>query len=476
MARARPGQAPNPARPTPRRWLNCASTWRSGLWSGLVIPWIATMDIWSFDPRVISRNWHVGVSRTPVTKADHRRPPVRGFLILLGGLCLASSQVGAQSNDPIQARIQFNFSNPGARSLGMAGAFTARADDATAVYANPAGLIQLTQPEVSLDTRGWRFTNRVIDGGNQAQIGSSEGIGYSLTDDRAEALSFVSAFYPAKSRRWVAGVFRHEPARFRSEIRSEGTILTPRLSRGFIRPVDGFYDLRIENFGVAVGVRLGKRFSLGATLGQAHFELSSRLERWDKLRSEAANPNLPVDDTSGLRSPFGNAPENIILYWAQEQEGDDDLALVFGLLWQSGRQIEGVSVISAGAVYRQGPEFDFQAGMFGRIAGPGYISRLSPANPPPGCQAATGCEGVFKVPDVTGIGVSVRPGLRWLLAADLNRVEYSDLMDQALNSLGSDQGIVGTRIQPGTFELDDGNEYRAGVEYAWFRERRLPDV
>ena len=37
----------------------------------------------------------------------------------------------------------FEFNNPGARSRGMGGAFVGRADDATAVVANPAGLSQL---------------------------------------------------------------------------------------------------------------------------------------------------------------------------------------------------------------------------------------------------------------------------------------------------------------------------------------------
>ncbi len=49
--------------------------------------------------------------------------------------------------------------NPGARSLGLGGAFVALADDATAAYSNPAGLIQLTRPEISFELRGWGFEN-----------------------------------------------------------------------------------------------------------------------------------------------------------------------------------------------------------------------------------------------------------------------------------------------------------------------------
>ncbi len=47
--------------------------------------------------------------------------------------------------------IEFNFLNPGARSLGFGGAFAAVADDATAAFANPAGLVQLLRPEISVE-------------------------------------------------------------------------------------------------------------------------------------------------------------------------------------------------------------------------------------------------------------------------------------------------------------------------------------
>jgi long-subunit fatty acid transport protein len=55
--------------------------------------------------------------------------------------------------------FQFNFNNPGARALGMGGAFVAVADDATAVIANPAGLVILQRPELSAEVKFTRFTN-----------------------------------------------------------------------------------------------------------------------------------------------------------------------------------------------------------------------------------------------------------------------------------------------------------------------------
>src|SRR5436309_12861083 len=52
--------------------------------------------------------------------------------------------------------LQFNFGNPGARSLGMGGAFLGLADDASAAEANPAGLTILRKPEITVDGRNYQ--------------------------------------------------------------------------------------------------------------------------------------------------------------------------------------------------------------------------------------------------------------------------------------------------------------------------------
>ena len=71
---------------------------------------------------------------------------------ILFALFLLATSAGAQTG-PLT--FEFSFSNPGARSLGLGGAFAALADDATAAFANPAGLVQLVRPEVSIEGRSW---------------------------------------------------------------------------------------------------------------------------------------------------------------------------------------------------------------------------------------------------------------------------------------------------------------------------------
>jgi long-subunit fatty acid transport protein len=56
---------------------------------------------------------------------------------------------------PAQTTIEPPTVNPGARSLALGGAFVALADDATAAFANPSGLMQLVRSEISVELRTW---------------------------------------------------------------------------------------------------------------------------------------------------------------------------------------------------------------------------------------------------------------------------------------------------------------------------------
>jgi long-chain fatty acid transport protein len=84
------------------------------------------------------------------------------------------------------------FTNPGARSIGLGGAFAAIADDATAAFANPAGLVQILRPEISIELR---FTSLMNDG----EIGSAEGI---------SGLGFFSFVLP--TRNWAVALYSQQ--------------------------------------------------------------------------------------------------------------------------------------------------------------------------------------------------------------------------------------------------------------------------
>jgi len=71
----------------------------------------------------------------------------------------------AQLDDDSSSAIQFNFNPPGARSLGLGGAFLAVADDATAAFTNPAGLVILREREVFAEVRQTSSSVPYVDRG-----------------------------------------------------------------------------------------------------------------------------------------------------------------------------------------------------------------------------------------------------------------------------------------------------------------------
>ncbi|MBL7647997.1 MAG: outer membrane protein transport protein [Candidatus Hydrogenedentes bacterium] len=87
--------------------------------------------------------------------SDHAR--------VLWGTCLVATVMGqcafAQPSDDLNMSVSPSPIGAGARAAGMADAFVAIADDATAASWNPAGLVQLERPELSI-VGAW---NRVVD-------------------------------------------------------------------------------------------------------------------------------------------------------------------------------------------------------------------------------------------------------------------------------------------------------------------------
>lgn len=110
----------------------------------------------------------------------------------------------SRSQEPPQpvVNLQFNFSDPGARSLGFGGAFIGLADDATAAFANPAGLVQLGRPEVSVEGRRTSYSTPYTEGGRVEGepswygIDNTVGLRTARSDNVVSGVSFLSVAYP----------------------------------------------------------------------------------------------------------------------------------------------------------------------------------------------------------------------------------------------------------------------------------------
>ena len=66
------------------------------------------------------------------------------------------------------------------------------------------------------------------------------------------------------------------------------------------------------------------------------------------------------------------------------------------------------------------------------------------------------------MPDVFGIGLSVRPTDAWVINFDVSRVYYSQVTDDMKTLFATDQT---TGLDP--LKLDDGTEVRLGAEYTF---------
>ena len=112
---------------------------------------------------------------------------MKGMILALA-LSAFASFAATQAQAP-----DLNIGGAGARAMGMGGAFTAVADDATATYYNPAGLAQLKRPEITLVGYYSRKTNdwAVGDTARTDKPGVS-GQG----DMMRTALNFGSIVYP----------------------------------------------------------------------------------------------------------------------------------------------------------------------------------------------------------------------------------------------------------------------------------------
>lgn len=393
------------------------------------------------------------------------RPRLRRAL--LGAALVAvtawTGTVPAQTNDEVNTGIQFNFSTPGARSLGMGGAFLAFADDATAAYSNPAGLTHLIYggSEASAEIRSWqfdaRFPDRGRDSGTVANVGvdTLEGLEFDEEQSMEQGLSFLSAGHVLEGGIAVA-VYRHKLADFTAQFQSEGLFFAPSGGTGFrTSPIDSSLHLEILNYGLSAGWEkpLGEVGEAGISLGLGvsyyTFELDSVTERF----TVANRTDEP--DVDRLPGGFFGPPDRLgdNVHSIQRQNGSDEgWGVVAGLLWK----IDPLRRWNVGAVYRHAPEFDvvssYTHGLGAQRSSDGAVQAGQTV-------PSLGGEGTFVVPEFWGVGLGYNdPQRSWRASVDVNYLRYSEMAEDLTNLLLSAQSVDG-------FEVDDGIDVHLGLEY-----------
>jgi len=367
----------------------------------------------------------------------HGRPCLILFRSLLSFGIVVLTAAGAWAQEGPQPILtpQFSFSNPGARSMGFGGAFVAVADDATAAFVNPAGLLQLTGPEVSIEGRHWSYSTAYIAGGriegepSGYGLGTTAGLRTERSEDDLSSLSFLSYVYPRK--RWSLGIYRHVLANFESASETQGLFAggTDCCQTRLFLDQQGKADLEVISYGISGAYRLSDSFSLGfgLILYDSFMQLDAGLYLWDDLE----NP---------LGSPTSFLPERLVL--AQTLIGDDsDLSVNGGFLWSISPQWR------LGGKYRGGPTV--------QIGGRLLVGPALDLGVPPGTVIILDQMGDADLPDTYGLGVAYRSvDGRVTAALEWDRVTYSD----PLNSLEVDDQ-----------EIDDADELHLGGEYVFLQ-------
>lgn len=131
------------------------------------------------------------------------------------------------------------FTNPGTRAMSMGGAFTAQADDSTAIWYNPAGLYQQGNPG--------DFT---VEGGSVPSI--SDGGQYNTDEIKLKYIGLKGA---SKKDGWSFGVSYFEPYKM-------ATIVPGKLSPTDTKTI-GRVDVDYRQLSFAAAGGVGDRFSLG---------------------------------------------------------------------------------------------------------------------------------------------------------------------------------------------------------------------
>ena len=367
-------------------------------------------------------------------------------LVVLIAATIAAASGNAQETP---STFEFSFSNPGARSLGLGGAFSALADDATAAFANPAGLVQLVSLEVSAEVRHWSYSTPYIEGGRfegePTGIGldTVDGLRTAVSEEQLTGLSFLSFVYP--KGKWSLAVYRHQLANFRAQTDTQGLFHTGGTGTVTFRTFDRRWstELDIVSYGLAGAYRISDRFSLG--LGLVYFEgqLHAPFEWY-----------LPDDDSlEGIFGPNSYLPERQLANGDMAFD-DSDWGLSAGLLWSFAERW------SIGAFYRQGPEFQLVYDVRTGAA----VGIIDPSLAPD--EVFLIIETPMHFPDVYGLGIAYRSrdgkvavGFEW------DRVEYSSIFNSfepvVIESVDDDLDL-GIELV-----ADDGNELRIGAEYAF---------
>ncbi len=367
-----------------------------------------------------------------------------GAAVLVTALSLPAR---AQFESSALAKIQVNVANPGGKSLAMGGAFVALADDATAAFANPAGLAQLNAWQAGASVKGFRFSpnfdTRVFaarpQGSGEAFV-EVQSIPFQPTTTVTE-LDFASIVAPVVPERLVLSLYRAVDLRYRYELgeprRQFQVNLEPGDGAPFAIEEQGRVDIRNEVVGLAAATRL--------MAGPVPVDLGAGLT-FSRLRYVFDGPGGAYLSRIANFSPeFTDVPVSAA--------ADSSWRPGFSLGVRS--TLDEVSRLSVGAVYRRNGAHDVSYS----VGAPFDLACGEPND-----VGFRGC-GTMKSPDDLAFGLSGGVG-ELTGSVELQRILYSQLNDGFVHLyryFESNEGGTTWAVPVGSSK--DATVIRVGLEY-----------
>ncbi len=360
---------------------------------------------------------------------------------------LSALPARAQFESSALAKIQVNVANPGGKSLAMGGAFAALADDATAAFANPAGLVQLNSWQAGASVKGFRFSpnfdTRIFaaeaQGTGEAFVPVAS-IPFQPTTTVTD-VDFASIVAPIVPEKLVLSLYRAVDLRYRYELdqprRQFQVNLEPGDGAPFAIDEQGRVDIRNEVVGLAAATRL--------MAGQVPVDLGAGLT-FSRLRYVFDGPGGAYHSRLANFSPdFTDVPVTAA--------ADSSWRPGFSVGARS--TLDEVSRLSVGAVYRRNGSHDVSYS----IGAPFDLACGKPND-----VGFQGC-GTMKSPDDLAFGVS--GGIGDLTGSvELQRIYYSQLNDGFVHLYRYfESNESGTSYAVPVGSSKDATVIRVGLEY-----------
>lgn len=293
---------------------------------------------------------------------------------------LMGAALWGQTNEELFREYQFNFSLPGARTNAMGGAFIGLADDASASFANPAGLAFLRETSLQMEFRS-RFLHRLA-----GALSGPTHFAYEQEERQFQNLSFLSV--NTRFREWYLALFHY---RFMDE--SQERQFVSRTLSGNLETIS-VLDVQLRLQGASQGIGLARRhreFKFGLSVAYARLEAGTAFTR----------------EQVQIRPEFGERFSHSHL-----DEADRRLAWTAGMLhaWKEW--------LSWGAVVRIHPTFHMRGHV--EDVENGQTVRIAEFDIP------------FVVPDVYGFGTRWRPHNQLSLLLDWQYLTYSEIVAEGI--------------------------------------------